>query len=109
VEGTAQDVEGPSGQIHSQEAQLGTDFTTFNSDQGALSSYAPANPPSQDQVTQATTNANASLATAVSSVNGLIDQANADVNTAYQYAAQAYQVGSCGSAPTPPAPQPHIS
>jgi hypothetical protein len=66
------------------------------------------NPPSQQNVTQATKAAQAAISAALSTTNGYIDQANSQVTTAFGYAAQAYQAGNCGSAPTAPSPQSHI-
>jgi hypothetical protein len=39
---------------------------------------------------------------ALATTNGYIDQANANVTTAFGYAADAFQAGSCGSPYTPP-------
>jgi hypothetical protein len=88
---------------------LQADFAQYQSDQANLPQYQPANPPSQAAVSQAMAGANAAIASAVATTNGHIDHANADVTTAYNYTAQAYQAGKCSSVPTAPTPQSHIS
>lgn len=70
-----------------------------------LPSYIPSNNPTQSQVNAAIATANGSINSAVSTTNGYIGQANNEVTAAYGYAANAYQAGNCGTAPSPPQPQ----
>ncbi len=109
LEGSAESVTNDVASIHGDVSQLNTDFATFQSDQAGLPSYSPPSPPTQDQVSQAAAGGSASAASVVTTTNGYIAQANADVTTAYQYAAEAYQAGNCGPAPTAPQPQADIS
>ena len=87
---------------------LGDAFAAFQSAENAVPGYHPVNPPSQDDVNQASANAASAESAARSRTNAGIDQANADVVTAYQYADEAARAGNCGSGPTTPDPQPHI-
>ncbi len=89
--------------------RLQQDFSQLESDEGTLPSYSPSGAPTQTQVDQATGAATVAISSAVATANSFIDQANADVATAFQYVAQAYQAGGCGMAPAQPAPVGHIS
>lgn len=88
-------------------SQLQKDFATLQSDESDLPGYLPPQAPSQANVNMAIAAANAATASATSITNGYINQANADVTTAYQYAAQVYTAGNCGAAPSAPSSQPH--
>jgi hypothetical protein len=88
---------------------LQADFAQFQSDESNLPGYSPPNSPTQSQVNQTVRVTNAAISSAISTTNGYIDQANAEVTTAYQYVAQAYQAGNCGATPSAPAAQQRIS
>jgi len=111
VEYTAsQGVEHDASGLRTAIAGLQQDFNQLQSDEATLTSYSPSGAPTQTQVDQATGAVTAAISSAVATTNGYIDQANADVATAFQYVAQAYQAGGCGAPPTAPTPQqPHIS
>jgi hypothetical protein len=85
------------------------DFAQLQSDEAQLPAYQPSNTPTQTQVVQAIAAANGALRSAVATTNADIDQANANVTTAYQYAGAAWQAGNCGTPGAPPPPQGHIS
>lgn len=84
-------------------------FSALETAQSLLPSYLPADDPTQADVTNAISVARNTAASALSIANGYIGQANSDVRAAYGYAAQAYQTGSCGPAPSPPTPLPQIT
>jgi hypothetical protein len=88
--------------------RLNADFAQFQADQAKVPGYATATPPNPEAVSQAAAFANKAVATATASTNGDIDRANADMTTAYGYAASAYQAGNCGSAPSAPPAMKHI-
>ncbi|MFF4548605.1 hypothetical protein ACFY1J_30965 [Streptomyces sp. NPDC001406] len=64
--------------------------------------------PSPADVEKAITGAKSFITDLVKQVNGDIDQINANVASAYGYAASASKAGSCGSASSAPAPIEHI-
>ena len=72
VEGNAQGVQGLASRLRTLIQQLNSDFTTLQSDEAKLPGYSPPNPPSQSQVSQAASQANASIASALSTTNGYI-------------------------------------
>ncbi len=109
VEGDAETVEYVLNQLRTEITTIQSDYSTLTAAEAELPSYLPSGTPGQDDVGQAISQANNSISSALSTANGDIDQANADVTTAYQYAADANQAGNCGSAPSAPAAQPHIS
>ncbi len=109
VEANAGGVENYLQQTRQQVSQLAADWAQFQSDENNLPSYQPTNPPTQNQVNQATSAASSSAAQTLSATNADIGQANSMVTTAYQYAAQAYQAGNCGTPPSQPQPQGSIS
>jgi len=88
---------------------LQSDFATLQSDESSLPGYNPSGAPSKSDVSNAIAGANGAVASAIPTTNGYIDQVNADVTTAYQYAGQATQAGNCGTAPTAPTAAQHVS
>ena len=97
-----------TGAIQSLQGAMGglqQDFAAMQSAEANLPSYIPSNNPTQSQVNAAIATANGSINSAVSTTNGYIGQANNEVTAAYGYAANAYQAGNCGTAPSPPQPQ----
>ncbi len=88
---------------------LRTSFAAYQSAQAKLPSYVPTNSPTQAEVTDAISKAEATVAAAISIANGYIDEANADVSTAYEYADQAINAEHCGAPPSAPSPVPHIT
>ena len=106
----ANGVEGGLSSVRGTIQQLQSDFATLQSDEASLPGYSPSGAPSQSDINSAISTANAAIASALSTTNGYIDQANGDVTTAYQYVAQVYQAAAnCGSPPSTPAAQSHIS
>lgn len=90
-------------------AQLNSDYSQLQSEEAALNNYVPSNGPSQTDVSNASTAATNAEQSTVTTTNGYIDQANSGTTTAYQYVAQAFQAGKCGTGPTAPSPVQHIS
>lgn len=88
---------------------LQNDWSQLANDEKSVPGYQPPNAPSANDVSQALASANSAIQVTLSTTNGYIDQANADVATAYQYADQAFQTAGCGTSPTPPTPIQHIS
>ncbi len=84
------------------------DLTALQKAEVALPSYQP-NAPTQAQVNSAVASAQKAVSAAVSQTNAAIDQANAYQTQAYQDAAGAINAGNCGSPPSPPQAQQHIS
>jgi len=109
VEADANSVESNISSVRGGISRLNSDFVTFQSDEAKLPGYQPRGAPTQQQVSSAINDANSAIASAISTTNGYIDRANAEVTTAYGYAAKAYQVGKCGTSPNPPSPQPDIT
>ncbi len=88
---------------------LQPDFSQLLSDESTLPNYLPQNAPSQSEINQAVATTDKAIASAIATTNGYIGQANTDVTTAFQYVAQAYQAGNCGSPPSTPSPMTQIS
>lgn len=120
VAGDAQDVAGEAAAVEATLSavsgmraaisELNSDYSQLQKDESAVPGYLPANAPSQSAVSKALSDASTAVQAAVSATNWDIDQANAGVSTAYQYVAQGYQAArTCGSAPSAPQPQQHIS
>jgi hypothetical protein len=65
--------------------------------------------PSPTGVQQKISGTNTAIAKVISAANSDIDQVNAAVATAYQYAATASATNDCGTGSTPPAQVEHIS
>ncbi|MGH9919860.1 MAG: hypothetical protein ACRD6W_13480 [Nitrososphaerales archaeon] len=103
------DIAGSYDGLRPEIAAVNSAFSQFQSDESNLPGYQPPNPPTQSEVSQAVAAANAAISQALSTTNGYIDQANGDVTTAFQYVAQAYQAGNCGSPPSAPSPEQHIT
>ena len=95
--------------VRSDIQSLTSDFAAFQSIKSGLPTYQSPGAPTQHDVSKAIASANSAIASALSTTNGYIDQANADVTTAYGYAAGAYQAGNCSAPPSAPSPQQHIS
>jgi hypothetical protein len=105
-----QDVEPALSALRGDVSQLSSDFFAFRADVAKVPGYQTANPPDPTAVSGAAAAANKAIAVALATTNGYIDQANADVTTAFGYAAQAIQAGpNCGQPPTAPPPQGHIA
>lgn len=109
VEAAASSVQLDLSTVRSGISSLNSDFATLQSEESNLPGYQPPNAPTQQEVSQAIASANAAIASALSTTNGYINQANADVTTAYGYAADADRAGNCGTPPSLPSPQQHIS
>lgn len=90
-------------------AGIGQDFAKLQTDESNVPGYLPTGTPTQHDVDQAISAAQAAIASALATTNGYIDQANANVTTAFGYAAQAFQAGGCGEPPAAASPQSHIS
>jgi hypothetical protein len=88
---------------------LQSDFAQFQADSSQVPGYVPTNAPTQAEVSQTVNGVGVAISAAIVTTNGYIDQANADVTTAFQYVAEAYQAGNCGTPPSAPEPQQHIS
>jgi hypothetical protein len=102
-------VEPALSQIRNDLASLTSDLAQLQADESKAAGYRPASTPDSAAVAQAQAAANGEIGQGVAATNGDIDQANADVVTAFQYAATAFQAGNCGSPPTAPQSQSHIS
>jgi hypothetical protein len=102
-------VEPALSQTRSDLAGLTSDFAQLEADEGKAAGYRPASTPESAAVSQAQVAGNNAISQSVATTNSYIDQANADVVTAFQYTATAYQAGNCGTPPIAPQPQPHIS
>lgn len=87
---------------------LKADFTAYQKAQAQLPSFVPENAPTEQEVSAAVDRVTSAVTSAVTTTNQYIDQANADVSTAYGYALAATKVGNCGGAPSPPQPVQHI-
>lgn len=74
---------------------LKTTFAQFQKDALRLPSYHVATAPTTAEVTHAESAASAAMATALATTNGYISEANADVLSADQYAAQAARASGC--------------
>ena len=95
--------------LRNNESLLQSAFSEFQSAAANLPSFSAVNAPTQAEVTSALKTASTDTSTAVSKVNSFIDQANAGVASAYEYASQAYSIGNCGQPPRAPKPLAHIS
>lgn len=113
VEGDAQvvagDLSGSFDGLRPAIAQINSDFAQLLQDESDLPGFTVAGAPTQTQVSKAVAAANAVVQSLLATANGDISQANADVTNAYQIAAEAYQAGGCGNAPTAPTPEQAIS
>lgn len=111
--GLASGVDWDLGEISNSVAMLQSDVAALEQAQAAQPRASrPQGPlPDPSEVSQAIVHANAASLQAVSIANGFIDQANSNVQTAYQYLAEAIQAGHCsGIGPdVPPPPEPHAA
>lgn len=89
--------------------QLQAGYSQLQQDEDILPDYTPAGTPSQSEVTSALAEASSSTQSSLSTTNGYIDQANAEMTSAFLYVVQAYQAGDCGLPATAPPPAQHIS
>lgn len=109
IEGDAQGISSDVSELRARIQSLSADFSKLQTAEAALPNYTPTPDPTPAEVSSATLAANQAVTGGVATANGYIDQANADVTSAYGYAAQAGAAGNCGASPLAPAAQPHIS
>ena len=102
VEDDAYQVEDDETTISNDESDLTSDFQTFQQDLSAVPGYSVAQAPSQQSVNSTIEAANNTQASAVTTANQYIDDANADVTAAYSAANSADNAGGCGSAGSQP-------
>ena len=83
--------------IASETSTLKTAWSTLQAKEAALPTYLPADQPASTAVTDALAAAQAAIAQAVSTTNGYIAQANADVKAAGAVASQAERSQGCST------------
>jgi hypothetical protein len=108
VSGDGQEFENDIKSVRSDVTTLTTAVSAMKSDVAAVPSFN-ADPPGQSTITQAIASANRAVQAAIGQANAYIGQANQYVMQAYEDSAAAYRAGSCGTAPSPPTPQPDLS
>ena len=96
-------------QLNTPITSLRAAFADYQRVQAVLPNYVLPNAPTKTTVTGAVSKAQSTVAAAIAIANGYIEQANADVATAFGYADQAYKAANCGAPPTPTAPVPTIT
>ena len=109
VEGDASGVASAINTVGQDTQALRTAWSAYQANQQQLPNYVPASMSTAKEVSDAVGAAEASIASATATTNQDIDQANANVTAAYGYAAAAYQSAGCGTPPSAPSPEPHIS
>jgi len=92
---SANQVKRAIGSIQSEISTLDTSLTALNQAETNFPGYTPPNQPAPTSAAQAIAAANGAVASAITTTNGYIGQANADVSTAQGVAAQALRNASC--------------
>jgi len=111
LQAAVQQVSSDLGAISSDISALNGDYSTLTKAEANLpsSQWPSMQLPTQGDISQTISQANAEGSQAVSITNGFIQQANNGVTTAIGYANQANQSGNCGSSSSPPTPLQPIS
>lgn len=108
VEDEAVSVEDAVTTVRNDIGNLQSNFAQLQTDEAVLPTYRP-NAPAKADVNQAISSANKAINSAVKGANAAIDQANSYQTTAYQDAEGANNAGKCGTPPSVPETQQHIS
>jgi hypothetical protein len=87
----ANQVKGDLDRIHSDIASVQSDLQQLQQDERALPSYQPSGVPPQQQLTQATTSAQAVIAHSTQTMNGYLAQAKQMAQQAHSYASAVQQ------------------
>ncbi|HET9732806.1 MAG TPA: hypothetical protein VFP54_09045 [Acidimicrobiales bacterium] len=105
----AAEVESDATSVRQDVSRLAADWSKLQADEAASPGVVAPGQPTAKQVSDATSGADASVTQSVAGTNGDVDQANTDVTAAFGYVTAAYGAGGCGTPPTPPPAQKHIS